>query len=306
VDLSLTSDAETSDPLVQLVRTPPRSRLPPALLFVASFVLFLLAGDRDMSIEHLAILAGVLLFHEAGHAVGMIALGYRDVRIFFIPFLGAATAGKPDGGPGWRHGIVLLMGPMPGIIAGAALALATGAPAGTTAGYAVRVLVFVNAFNLLPVVPLDGGRLLELVVFSRHRLLELLSRIASVVALVALAIHWRSIPLGVVAYFQAVAVPGGLTVARAAAALRRERRELPRRVEDASSKLIHDVDDQLLNAAWGSRSIAARASWLRLIIERAIDAERAPGILGSLALLLAWGTSVAVAFVAIVISVKAR
>src|SRR5262249_3658728 len=110
-------------PVACLVRTPPRSRIPPALLFVLSFVLFLLLTDRGAPLYTLALLAGVLLFHEAGHALGMIALGYRDVRIFFIPFFGAAASGRRDGGAGARHGIVLLLGPLPGILLGAAIAL---------------------------------------------------------------------------------------------------------------------------------------------------------------------------------------
>ena len=40
-----------------------------------------------------AILVGVLLIHEAGHAIAMRAFGYREISMFFIPFFGAAVTG---------------------------------------------------------------------------------------------------------------------------------------------------------------------------------------------------------------------
>jgi Zn-dependent protease len=268
-------------------------------MFVASFVLFLLMSDRDASMEHVAILAAVLFFHEAGHAVAMRAFGYRDVRVFFIPLFGAATSGKPDAGPGWRHGIVLLMGPMPGIVAGAILASVNPDAGTTTLGYAASMLVIVNAFNLLPVTPLDGGALLQLVLFARHRLAEAASRLLSVAAIGALALADESIVLGVVAAFQLVGLGAGWTTATAAAALRGK--PLPDRIEDASTELVDDVH-RGLDAKRGQDSIAARASWIRLVIERAIAARRAPGVGASIALVLAWVASLVVALVAIVLS----
>src|SRR5262249_26862794 len=69
------------------------------------------------------ILIGVLLFHEAGHFLGMRTFGYRDVRMFFIPGFGAAVAGKKEGVPAWQEAIVLLLGPLPGLVLGSALYL---------------------------------------------------------------------------------------------------------------------------------------------------------------------------------------
>jgi Zn-dependent protease len=304
---SATPDGAPASPaLARLVRTPPPSILPPGLVFVVSFALFLLFNDRGIWVEHLVILAGVLLFHEAGHALGMLALGYRDVRIFFIPFFGAATAGKPDGGPGWRHGIVLLLGPMPGIVAGFVLALSFGAHRGTTIGYAVSTLVYVNAFNLLPIAPLDGGRLLELVLFGRHRFTEVLLKLASSAVFAFLAIRHKSFVLGLPAYLLLLGLPAGWVSSTAARELRLGGSALPRRVEDASDELIDDIDRWRLSARWGSRTVAARATWVRLVIERAIDAERAPGFAGSLALLAAWAGSVTFALAAIVVCARAR
>ena len=76
----------------------------------------------------------------------------------FIPFLGAAIAAKSLGRDAAAEARVGLAGPVLGSLAAAAvagLAVATGSDM-------LRALAFtgflLNLFNLLPVVPLDGGR----------------------------------------------------------------------------------------------------------------------------------------------------
>src|SRR5262249_49106418 len=56
------------------------------------------------------LLLPVLLFHECGHYVAMRAFGYRNLRMFFIPFLGAAVAGKNFNVAGWKKAVVALAG----------------------------------------------------------------------------------------------------------------------------------------------------------------------------------------------------
>ncbi len=47
------------------------------------------------------------------------------------------------------------------------------------------LLGLINGFNLLPVFPLDGGRLLNQILFSRNRYLEGVFQFLAAVALVA-------------------------------------------------------------------------------------------------------------------------
>src|SRR5262249_38343070 len=95
-----------------------------------------------------------------------------DLRIFFIPFFGGAASGKKEGAPQWQQAIVLLLGPLPGIIVGCAMLWANLAFRNHRLQTVGAWLVAVNAFHLLPFVPLDGGRLLNLILFSRNRALE--------------------------------------------------------------------------------------------------------------------------------------
>jgi Zn-dependent protease len=290
----------TTDEMVRLVREPAKSRLPPAFLLVASFILFLLVTDPEASLTHLLILAGVLAFHEAGHAVAMRGFGYSDVRVFFIPFFGAATSGRRNAGPAWREGIVLLLGPVPGIVLGVALAVAAG-DRSSALGYAASTLVMVNGFNLLPVLPLDGGRLFELVIFGRHRVAAAGASLLSAAAFAAMAVAFDAWLLGAVAFFQLTSAWSSWAVGTASASLRTRGVPLPARVEEASQEVVDEVN-RSLEPGWGSRTTATRASWIRLVIERAIDARRAPGIAGSIALMAAWLASVVLATVGVALS----
>ena len=52
----------------------------------------------------------MLLCHEAGHFLAMRRFGYKNVRLFFIPFFGAATAGVGTTAVGWQRVVVSLAG----------------------------------------------------------------------------------------------------------------------------------------------------------------------------------------------------
>lgn len=66
----------------------------------------------------------------------------------------------------------------------------------------LRILVFllltINSFNLLPLLPLDGGRILSQVLFSRRPILELVFGVLTGGMLVLLALAGRSWWLGCV------------------------------------------------------------------------------------------------------------
>src|SRR5205807_8792752 len=76
----------------------------------------------------------------------------------FIPFLGAVVTAKSLGEDAVAEARVGLAGPVLGT-AGAAACLAIGEAANSDFFRALAYIgFFLNLFNLLPVVPLDGGR----------------------------------------------------------------------------------------------------------------------------------------------------
>jgi len=184
-------DALTLETLAELERVPEqRTWVQSALLLAVSLALFAFAGFFENTPVDLALTIGVLLFHELGHYFGMRVFNYQDVRMFFIPLFGAAVAGRSRSVLGYQEAIVLLLGPLPGIAIGTALGLACLTFDSNLLRSAALLLLVINAFNLLPIMPLDGGRLLHLVLFSRQPLLEAIFRV--VAAGLLIWIGWAS------------------------------------------------------------------------------------------------------------------
>lgn len=101
----------------------------------------------------------VLLFvHEMGHVVQLRREGISASAPTFIPFLGAVIASRSLGEDAAAEARVGLAGPILGSV-GAAACLAIGEASGSAFFLALAYVGFlINLFNLIPVVPLDGGR----------------------------------------------------------------------------------------------------------------------------------------------------
>ncbi len=138
-----------------------------AILVVFKLKLFTTAGSMVVSIGAYAMLWGwrfglgfvlLLLVHEMGHALEARHQGLPVSAPVFIPFLGAAILLREMPHNAWREARLALAGPLIGSL-GAALCW------GLASAYHSDLLLalayvgfFLNLFNLLPVVPLDGGR----------------------------------------------------------------------------------------------------------------------------------------------------
>jgi Zn-dependent protease len=100
----------------------------------------------------------LLFVHEMGHVIALRREGVKASAPLFVPFLGAVVWAKSLGGHALAEARVGLAGPVLGTIGAAAclpIAWATGSNLWTALAFTG---FFLNLFNLLPVVPLDGGR----------------------------------------------------------------------------------------------------------------------------------------------------
>jgi len=101
----------------------------------------------------------VLMFiHEMGHVVALRRHGIKASAPMFVPFMGAVIWARSLGDDALTEARVGLAGPYFGAAAAAVVAivgLATHSGLLEALGYIGFLL---NLFNLLPVVPLDGGR----------------------------------------------------------------------------------------------------------------------------------------------------
>ena len=100
----------------------------------------------------------LLLVHEMGHVIQLRREGIEASAPMFVPFLGAMVAMKEMPGNAWTEAKVGLAGPL----LGSAGALAVLVWAEETDSNLLRGLAYVgfllNLFNLVPIVPFDGGR----------------------------------------------------------------------------------------------------------------------------------------------------
>lgn len=184
------------------------------LVLLVSGFLFVIAGAAWWSWGFTLMVLPVLLFHELGHYVAMRILKYRNLRILFIPLLGAAVVGRHYNVPGWKKAIVSLMGPLPGIGLGAVLGmLGLLWEQEWLVSTAVLMLVL-NGVNLLPFLPLDGGWIVHAVLFSRHHFLDIAFRIVTVAALFAAYVFLDSFLLLFLAILMLIAIPHSLRLAR--------------------------------------------------------------------------------------------
>ena len=152
-------------------------------LLVVSAVVFVGAGAAQWDWKFALLLVPILLFHEAGHWVAMKVFGYRNLKMFFIPFFGAGVSGRSYNVAGWKKAVVALAGPLPGVwlsIVLGVVALIMEKP--QLLEVAILALIL-NSFNLLPILPLDGGQNLHAVLFSRHPILDIVFRAVASLAL---------------------------------------------------------------------------------------------------------------------------
>jgi Zn-dependent protease len=175
---------------LEKIRNPKGNWIQALLILAVSLLLFVGLGMRNNAVAFTVMLVGVLLFHEMGHYVGMRVFGYRNVRMFFIPFFGAAVSGQKTDVKSYQEAIVTLLGPLPGLclsvmLLGVTLVPGIGNEARRNVLWASVLFGLINGFNLLPVFPLDGGRLLNQILFSRNRYLEGVFQVMAALAFVA-------------------------------------------------------------------------------------------------------------------------
>ncbi len=178
--------------------------------FIVTAVLFLLVGGLWLSWAFVPIVLAVVALHEGGHYLAMKLTGFRNVSVFFVPGLGGLATGEKVTATPLEKLFVYLAGPVPGIaLAGIAFwASASGYWSGP--GWLNEFLIaslVINYLNLLPLMPLDGGRVLETLVFARHPRLRFGFAAVCCVALFGLGAFLDDIVLRVVAVLIAFGLP---------------------------------------------------------------------------------------------------
>ncbi len=133
-----------------------------------------------------AIFVGLLFVHEMGHAIALRREGIPTSPVLFVPFLGAVIGMRGRPRNAWIEAKVGLAGPLLGSAGALGVLLLGYAYNSQLLEAAAFTGFFLNLFNLLPMVPLDGGR--------AAAALHPLAWIAGIAGLAGLAI-WHPNPI---------------------------------------------------------------------------------------------------------------
>ncbi len=134
---------------------------------IISLALYLVLGYYIFhSFTMLLLITAIVIFHELGHFIAMKVFRYSELGIFFIPLLGAYVSGTKREVSQKESAIILLAGPLPGIVLGIVFYLLWQQNpyleiAGISFYHISLLMIFLNLINLFPVYPLDGGQLLN-------------------------------------------------------------------------------------------------------------------------------------------------
>jgi Zn-dependent protease len=128
-----------------------------------------LAAYTYMFTWEFAVMLMVMLFvHESGHVWAMKRYGVKTKGFYYIPFIGGAAVAESEFPSRKAEVVIALMGPIWGLtlaVATAGIYLFTRNPLFAAAS---AWMAMINLFNLLPINPLDGGRVFSSIAFSIH------------------------------------------------------------------------------------------------------------------------------------------
>ncbi len=176
----------------------------------------------DAVLHSLYFIMPILLFHELGHFIAMKLFGYKNLQMFFIPAFGAAVTGQRYGLAGWKKAIVYLMGPVPGILLGCGLAVPALVYNHPVLLEAAIMLVIINGFNLIPILPMDGGHVMQLLLFSRTPKMDFVFRAVAAILFLLFGVYiGGNVTIGA-AVFMIIALPFQWKLGKMASALKKD------------------------------------------------------------------------------------
>ncbi|WP_090919089.1 M50 family metallopeptidase [Paenibacillus polysaccharolyticus] len=130
------------------------------------FVIIMMTSLLTGHFIELITLFAIVFIHECGHAAAAALLGCRVLSIQMLPFGGVAVI--EDGGKltAYREIVIALAGPLQNILMVGIVLLLSRFQLGDPLflDYIIQANLLIALFNLLPVLPLDGGKIVQAIV----------------------------------------------------------------------------------------------------------------------------------------------
>lgn len=139
----------------------------PNLASLISFVLFFSAFAYYLGWLLSFIVSLSLAIHEYSHALAMKKLGMQVKAVIFIPFLGAVALGGGDSSWTRREEcLTAIAGPLAGYLSAVPVYVLLMKTGNMLFFDALFLILLINLFNMLPLSPLDGGRVIKSLLMS--------------------------------------------------------------------------------------------------------------------------------------------
>jgi len=127
------------------------------------------------SIEFAIALILCLVWHEYGHIKAMKYFGMKTKGIYLIPFVGGLAVTDEKLNTRWQDIVISIMGPFFGLILSVACLIGYWITDIEILAGLAAFNALLNLFNLLPVLPLDGGHILKSIAYSVNSKLGLIA-----------------------------------------------------------------------------------------------------------------------------------
>lgn len=118
------------------------------------------------SFEFALVLIACLVAHEYGHVRAMQYFGIKTKGIYLIPFVGGLAVADDKINTRWQDVVISIMGPCFGLIMSIGCLILYGMTGLELFAGAAVLGSLLNLFNLLPILPLDGGHVIKSISFS--------------------------------------------------------------------------------------------------------------------------------------------
>lgn len=133
-------------------------------------------------------LIAVLVFHEYGHLRAMKKFGIPTKGMYLIPFVGGLAVGDAPKTQ-WQDVYISMMGPVFGLVMTLVFYIVYLVTDSHFAGLVASTSALINLFNLIPVYPLDGGRVVKALVFSGRNYWALVALLT--ISTACFAVAWK-------------------------------------------------------------------------------------------------------------------
>ncbi|MDG2464224.1 MAG: site-2 protease family protein [Crocinitomicaceae bacterium] len=175
----------------QLETKKEKSGLAMTVFSMALFVFGMLFIFPDF-FSFIILLLVVLLIHELGHFIFMKLFNYKNVRMLFIPLMGAFVSGFKDRYSQKQSFVVVLAGPIPGIILGIACFYYAQVTHTAWLMTISLLFLFLNVLNLLPLDPLDGGQLLRIIIRKNKDVFQFIFSLTSSLLMIGFGLYFET------------------------------------------------------------------------------------------------------------------